>query len=62
MAELLMGAYALTGKLLSLLPIPINLPSLEETGGLRGRKPWSRHGPPCMIYPWIRSSSLCSTT
>lgn len=44
LAEMLLGAYALTNKLLSLLPIPIELPPIhtEESGGLLGAQAMER--------------------
>ncbi|MDP4510342.1 hypothetical protein [Nonomuraea turcica] len=75
LAELLLGAYALTGKLLSLLPIPILLPPLEETGGLNGAQALERarvaiHDLPLdphvvatldhMIFEWLIARDLCT--
>ncbi|MGV9386216.1 hypothetical protein ACWDRB_61165 [Nonomuraea sp. NPDC003707] len=36
LAELVLGAYTLTGKLLTLLPIPIALPPISEPDGTGG--------------------------
>lgn len=75
LAEVLMGAYALTGKLLSLLPIPISLPSLEESGGLNGAQALEQarvamHDLPLdphvvavlddMIFEWLIGRDLCT--
>ncbi|HEX4814884.1 MAG TPA: hypothetical protein VFV66_19255 [Nonomuraea sp.] len=75
LADLLTGAYALTSKLLGLLPIPINLPSLHETGGLNGAQALERarqamHDLPLdfhvvavlddMIFQWLIGHDLCA--
>ncbi|MEV5554950.1 hypothetical protein AB0L44_14980 [Nonomuraea wenchangensis] len=75
LAETLLGAYALTGKLLGLLPIPINLPPLEAEGGLNGARALERarksiHDLPLdpvlvallddMIFEWLVGRDLCT--
>ncbi|GAA3168531.1 hypothetical protein GCM10020001_113180 [Nonomuraea salmonea] len=62
LAELLLGAYALTDKLLGLLPIPIRLPSIhtQESGRLLGGlRLWNGRASRCSTFRWSRSLRPC---